>query len=59
MDRGRITMLQKQKCIIFDLSFILDHLESVTHNERSLPEHTLAEVSTLVDQITEVIFYDD
>ncbi len=52
-------MLQKQKCLIFDLSFILDHLESVTHNERSLPEHTLDEVSTLVDQITEVIFYDD
>ena len=52
-------MLQKQKCIIFDLRFILDHLESVTCNERSLPEHTLAEVSVLVDQITEVIFYED
>ena len=52
-------MLQKQKSIIFDLSFILDHLESVTHNERPLPENTLDEVSTLVDQITEVIFYDD
>ena len=59
MDRGRITMLQKQKSIIFDLSFILDHLESVTHNECLLPEHTLAEVSTLVDQLTEVIFYED
>jgi len=52
-------MMQKQKCIIFDIRFILDHLESVTHNECALPEHTLAEVSTLVDQITEVIFYED
>jgi len=52
-------MLQKQKCIIFDIRFILDHLEAVTHNERSLPEHILSEVSALVDQITEVVFYDD